>query len=1174
MGYITSIVPSTVGFLIPGIPKVPMIFVVDTNEAGSANDHFILPLNAAGTYSFTVDWGDSSQDVITTFNDPALDHTYTSPGIFNVSITGICSYIYFNNTGDNQKITDITQWGDIAFDNFENSFHSCSNLVGTYTDKPNMNAVINMKQGFSNCSLFTGTMDNWDVSNVTNMQTLFSDCLVFDSPLNSWNTGEVRNMLGMFNNAQLFNQPIASWVVSSVLSMEDMFSNTILFNQSLANWDVTSVLSMEDMFLNATAFDGLLTGWDTLSVETMASMFNGAGTFNQSVADFDTSSVETMFLMFNGATLFNQDISSFEISIVTDMSNILTGTAFDTTNYDLLLNAWVLQSRQTNVVFNTDACFTLAVSGASRTTIIATPWTVNDAGSCIVPLLDFIFDIDTEAVTPGVKTFTLPCGDIGTYNAVIDWGDAGPTSAITTFNDADLFHDYAVAGTYTITITGSLPHVRFNNGGDKLKMVDISQWGESAILSWESSYRGCSNMTITATDTPNSTAVLDMSFMFFSASLVNPLTTDWDVSNVTDMTLLFASASTANPDVLLWNVSSVQSFSQMFNLATAANPDVQDWNTISATNMSLMFKDCPIANPTVTNFTTDLVENMSGMFTNCVMATPIVTSWNTAACLDMSDMFFGCTLATPIVTSWSTGMVGDFSQMFTNAIAANPDVTSWDTSSATSYVSMFSGATIWNRDISGFNIEDLVINGATAMTTGSAFTTANYDLMLNGWAAQIIPIGSYIFSTDVCYTDSVSGVAHATLSALWTMQDAGACPAFVFDIDTEAVTPSVATFTLKCGNIGVYSATIDWGDGGATSQIDTFNDADLTHDYALTTGAGTYTVSITGSLPWVNFAFSGDREKMLDITEWGDVGALTFENSFQGCTNLVVTATDAPALVGLTDMSGMFSLSGISTTGNLNGWDVSTITNMSNLFNSAPLNQTLNSWDVGEVIDMSSMFGGTTAFNGNITSWLPNKVTNMNDMFSSCTVFNQDISGWTTSALTSMIQTFLNCPAFNSSLNTSGAIWDVSNVTAMNNLFNNCTAFNGNITGWDVSNVNNLLGAFTNCVAFNQNISGWQTDSLTDLRGTFQNTQLFDQNLSSWNVSLLTLAADMFDNGAGSIGLSIANYDNLLVGWAAQVVQTSVQLDVSSQYTIVTSQAARDILDPGESWTISDLGGI
>jgi hypothetical protein len=66
----------------------------------------------------------------------------------------------------------------------------------------------------------------------------------------------------------------------------------------------------------------------------------------------------------------------------------------------------------------------------------------------------------------------------------------------------------------------------------------------------------------------------------------------------------------------------------------------------------------------------------------------------------------------------------------------------------------------------------------------------------------------------------------------------------------------------------------------------------------------------------------------------------------------------------------------------------------------------------------------------------------------------------------------------------------------------------------------------------------------------------------------------MFDNGAGSIGLSIANYDNLLVGWAAQVVQTSVQLDVSSQYTIVTSQAARDILDPGESWTISDLGGI
>lgn len=40
----------------------PFTFVVDTTKAGSASTHFILPLNASGTYDFDIEWGDGNTE--------------------------------------------------------------------------------------------------------------------------------------------------------------------------------------------------------------------------------------------------------------------------------------------------------------------------------------------------------------------------------------------------------------------------------------------------------------------------------------------------------------------------------------------------------------------------------------------------------------------------------------------------------------------------------------------------------------------------------------------------------------------------------------------------------------------------------------------------------------------------------------------------------------------------------------------------------------------------------------------------------------------------------------------------------------------------------------------------------------------------------------------------------
>jgi surface protein len=57
-------------------------------------------------------------------------------------------------------------------------------------------------------------------------------------------------------------------------------------------------------------------------------------------------------------------------------------------------------------------------------------------------------------------------------------------------------------------------------------------------------------------------------------------------------------------------------------------------------------------------------------------------------------------------------------------------------------------------------------------------------------------------------------------------------------------------------------------------------------------------------------------------------------------------------------------------------------------------NSDLSSWDVSSVTDMSDMFRGADAFNGDLSSWDVSSVTDMSDMFSYADAFNQDLCAW------------------------------------------------------------------------------------------------------------------------------------------------------------------------------------
>lgn len=114
---------------------------------------------------------------------------------------------------------------------------------------------------------------------------------------------------------------------------------------------------------------------------------------------------------------------------------------------------------------------------------------------------------------------------------------------------------------------------------------------------------------------------------------------------------------------------------------------------------------------------------------------------------------------------------------------------------------------------------------------------------------------------------------------------------FTWKTDNAGVSTSTQA-TIPTYSANTYDCHVDWGDGN-DDDITTHNDAAWTHTYA---GAGTYTITITGTFGRIYFANGGDKLKILNILSFGNVGWETMGSAFYGCANLTI---DADAKTGL-----------------------------------------------------------------------------------------------------------------------------------------------------------------------------------------------------------------------------------------------------------------------------------
>ena len=340
-------------------------------------------------------------------------------------------------------------------------------------------------------------------------------------------------------------------------------------------------------------------------------------------------------------------------------------------------------------------------------------------GGGAAPNPDFVSTWDTTKAGSASNTVVLPLLSGGTYSGTIDWGDGNSDN----LSYANRTHVYASSGIYNVTISGTIGGFQFNNGGDKAKITDISNWGTLDITT-SSAFYGCANLDVSATDAPIiSTTTLSICFRGCT-SLTTPNFSNWDVSGVSFFPGVFQQSTNFNGNVSTWDVSSGTNFSAMFRGCIVFNSNITAWNLASATNVGS-------------------ASAGSGMFEGCSAFNQDISGWSFPSLTSLSRIFFDCT---------------SFDQPIQN----------WDFSNIVNVANMLYNADAFDKDLSGISVSQMT-NMNNFMTNATGLSTANYDALLIAWDAQgaMSYIGTVNFGGSKYTAGGTAEAARTSLISKW-----------------------------------------------------------------------------------------------------------------------------------------------------------------------------------------------------------------------------------------------------------------------------------------------------------------------------------------------------------------------------------------------------------------------
>ena len=656
------------------------------------------------------------------------------------------------------------------------------------------------------------------------------------------------------------------------------------------------------------------------------------------------------------------------------------------------------------------ATFTPSASGATTIKVLADKFTGTNAtgGNTASDIFNWTYVpkfISTWTTTSDGESIILPLTSGGTYNFTVDWGDGSGIDTITAYNDADATHAYASAGTYTVTIDGTITGWSFVvQTAQRNKIKTISNWG-GLTLNAISCFESCQELEITANNAPTlAGSPPTMARMFYDCQKIVNIGTGWDVSSVQDFQYALSGCPLMNAtDTVNWDTSSATNFNNFFYYSYVFNQDISGWNTSNVTNMSGMFRNGRSFNQNIGAWDTSSVTTMSYMFSGVNEANPLpfnqnIGGWNVSNVTNMSNMFL-------FATSFNNG--------------GSDTIKNWNTSSVNNITNLFNTATSFNQPIDSQGKNSSNLKGWWKLNNSLVDEMANNNATNSG-ATAVSGSGNTVGSLNTHSYDFESTESdYMTIGDQEFATTDGSMSAWVkIESDTDDIQSILAKYDTpsdRSYQIGINADLKPFCNAMDTASSFDSNTA-ITSSDALSTGTwyhivGTFSTSDTHKVKiYVNGVLKGTSANSLDsgIQDTSQpiyIGRDGDGNYFDGLIqnvaiwDTVLTAEDVEDLYNSLAPTNLRLTASYDTPNSK--WDVSGVGDLGATFGSATsFNQDLNNWNVSNVTNMNSAFSGATSFNGNITSWNVSSVSTMNSTFKNAQNFNQDISSWDVNQVT------------------------------------------------------------------------------------------------------------------------------------------------------------------------------
>ncbi len=361
----------------------------------------------------------------------------------------------------------------------------------------------------------------------------------------------------------------------------------------------------------------------------------------------------------------------------------------------------------------------------------------------------------------------LPLVEDGTYDFDVDWGDGG-NDHIDSWDAAARSHNYAEAGSYSVTITGQFEGWSmgqliteeydfdeevgvgwsYESCMQCTRLHDVVRFGPMVLGDTRRQFYSTANLKISATDAPGLQQTTSLAQAFAGSGLESsPSLPLWDVSGVTTMESMFSGAASFSGDIGDWDTSNVESMGRMFMGAASFNGDIGDWDTSN-------------------------VEDMNGMFENAASFNGDIGDWDTSNVESMGRMFMGAASFNGDIGDWDTSSAYTMGGMFWNAVSFNQNIGGWDTSNVDDMLSMFQGASAFDQDIGGWDISN--VGYFADMFYEAELSTQNYDALLIGWSAQAVQSDRWFDAGTSTYSTAAASARTRLVDVFsWNINDGG-----------------------------------------------------------------------------------------------------------------------------------------------------------------------------------------------------------------------------------------------------------------------------------------------------------------------------------------------------------------------------------------------------------------